>query len=58
MLPAALINIVGTAIGVAVIQGVDGWRQAYNRSVQVSSGLGLTATGKAIAIGLASSICC
>jgi NADH-quinone oxidoreductase subunit H len=52
MLPAALINIVITAIGVTVIQGLDGvgGRKTID-SVQVSSGLGLTATGKVIAIG-------
>src|SRR6476660_6037225 len=52
MLPAALINIVVTAIGVAVIQGLDGVGGKHTIDpVQVSSGLGLTATGKAIAIG-------
>ena len=52
MLPAALINIVVTAIGVGVIQGLDGvgGRNTID-PVQVSSGLGLTATGKVIAIG-------
>ncbi len=52
MLPAALINIVVSAIGVAVIQGLDGvgGRNTID-PVQVSSGLGLTATGKVIAIG-------
>ena len=51
MLPAALINIVVTAIGVGVIQGLDGvgGRQTID-PVQVGSGLGLTATGKTIAI--------
>jgi hypothetical protein len=53
MLPAALINIVGTAIGIGVIQGLDGYRGLHTIDpVQVSSGLGLTATGKAIAIGI------
>jgi NADH-quinone oxidoreductase subunit H len=52
MLPAALINIVVTAIGVTVIQGLDGVGGRHTiDQVQVSSGLGLTATGKAIAIG-------
>jgi len=52
MLPAALINIVVTAIGVTVIQGLDGSGGGHTiDQVQVSSGLGLTATGKAIAIG-------
>ena len=52
MLPAALINIVVTAIGVTVIQGLDGAGGRHTiDQVQVGSGLGLTATGKAIAIG-------
>lgn len=52
MLPAALINIVVTAIGVTVIQGLDGVGGRHTIDpVQASSGLGLTATGKAIAIG-------
>lgn len=49
MLPAALINIVVTAIGVTVIQGLDGFRGV--RTIDsLTRGLGLTATGKAIAI--------
>src|SRR5215510_13039156 len=53
MLPAALINIVVTAIGVAVIQGLDGVGGGHTiDQVQVSSGLGLTATGKVIAIAI------
>ena len=52
MLPAALINIVVTAIGVGVIQGLDGVGGRHTIDpAQVSSGLGLTATGKVIAIG-------
>ena len=50
MLPAALINIVVTALGVGVIQGLDGYR-GMNTIDWLSPGLGLTATGKAIAIG-------
>jgi NADH-quinone oxidoreductase subunit H len=50
MLPAALINIVVSAIGVGTLQGLDGWR-GMNTIDSVSSGLGLTATGKLIAIG-------
>ena len=49
MLPAALINIVVTALGVGVIQGLDGWRGMHTID-SLSSGLGLTATGKVIAI--------
>ncbi len=49
MLPAALINIVITATGVGVIQGLDGY--GGMRTIDsLSGGLGLTATGKAIAI--------
>ncbi|HKP37999.1 MAG TPA: NADH-quinone oxidoreductase subunit NuoH [Pyrinomonadaceae bacterium] len=50
MLPAALINIVVTALGVTTIQGLDGWR-GMNTIDSVTSGLGLTGSGKAIAIG-------
>lgn len=50
LLPAALINIVVTAIGVGTLQGLDGWR-GMDTIDSVTSGLGLTATGKAIAIG-------
>jgi NADH-quinone oxidoreductase subunit H len=49
LLPAALINIVVTAIGVGTLQGLDGWR-GMNTIDSVTSGLGLTATGKTIAI--------
>ena len=53
MLPAALINIVGTAIGIGVIQGLDGVGGMHTLDpVSVSSGLGLTPTGKVIAIGI------
>ena len=49
MLPAALINIVVTAIGVAVIQGLH--NPTGMRTIKsITSGLGLTATGKVIAI--------
>lgn len=52
MLPAALINIVVTALGVGVIQGLDGYRGMHTlNSVNVSSGLALMPTGKVIAIG-------
>ncbi|HEY8203210.1 MAG TPA: NADH-quinone oxidoreductase subunit NuoH [Pyrinomonadaceae bacterium] len=52
MLPAALINIVVTALGVGVIQGLDGFRGMHTiDSVTAGSGLGLMPTGKAIAIG-------
>src|SRR5580765_3306730 len=51
MLPAALINIVVTALGAGVIQGLDGFR-GMQTIVSVTNGLGLTATGKVIAIGI------
>lgn len=51
MLPAALINIVVTALGIGVIQGLDGYRGMHT-IVSVSSGLGLTLTGKIIGIVL------
>src|SRR5713226_8565114 len=50
LLPASLINIVVTAIGVGTIQGLHGWH-GMRTIVSVTSGLGLTATGKIIAIG-------
>ncbi len=49
MLPAALINIVMTALGVAVIQGLD--NPGGMRTIKwIGNGLELTASGKAIAI--------
>jgi len=49
LLPAALINIVVTALGAGVIQGLD--NQAGMRTIKsLASGLGLTASGKVIAI--------
>jgi len=51
MLPAALINIVMTAVGVTVIQGLDGYRGM--RTIEsLTNGLSLTASGKAIAIAI------
>jgi len=53
MLPAALINIVGTAIGIGVIQGLDGVGGMHTLDpINVTGGLGLTPTGKIIAIGI------
>jgi len=49
MLPAALINIVVTAIGVGTIQGLDGLGGRHT-IVSVTNGLALTPTGKIIAI--------
>jgi hypothetical protein len=49
MLPAALIKIVMTAIGVAVIQGLD--NPGGMRTIKwISNSLELTGSGKAIAI--------
>jgi NADH-quinone oxidoreductase subunit H len=53
MLPAALINIVGTAIGIGVIQGLDGVGGMRTLDpINVTGGLGLTPAGKIIAIGI------
>src|SRR5438128_1315767 len=53
MLPAALLNIVGTAIGIGVIQGLDGVGGMHTLDpINVTGGLGLTPTGKIIAIGI------
>src|SRR5256714_7181643 len=49
MLPAALINIVVTAIGVTLIQGLDGWSGMHTIK-SITDGLALTLSGKAIAI--------
>ena len=49
MLPAALINIVVSAIGVGTIQGLDGFRGMHT-IVSISNGLALTPTGKVIGI--------
>ena len=50
MLPAALINIVMTALGIAVIQGLD---SPAGRTIKsLTGGLGLTASGKAIAVAI------
>lgn len=49
MLPAALVNIVVTAIGVGTIQGLNGWR-GMRTIDSLTGGLGLTASGKVIAI--------
>jgi NADH-quinone oxidoreductase subunit H len=53
MLPAALINIVMTAIGIGVIQGLDGVGGMHTLDpINVAGGLGLTLTGKIIAVGI------
>jgi NADH-quinone oxidoreductase subunit H len=51
MLPAALINIVMTAVGVTVIQGLDGYRGMHTID-SLTNGLRLTGSGKAIAIAI------
>jgi hypothetical protein len=49
MLPAALINIVVTAIGIGVIQGLH--NPTGLRTIKsLEAGLGLTASGKVVAI--------
>jgi NADH-quinone oxidoreductase subunit H len=49
MLPAALINIIVSALAVVTLQGLNGWRgmRMFDSTV---GGLNLTATGKGIAI--------
>jgi NADH-quinone oxidoreductase subunit H len=49
MLPAALINIVVTALGIGVIQGLDGWH-GMRLILSVNQGLALTRTGQLVAI--------
>jgi NADH-quinone oxidoreductase subunit H len=49
MLPAALINIVITALGVGTIQGLNGFN-GMQTIVSATNGLALTPTGKGIAI--------
>ncbi len=51
MLPAALINIVMTAVGVTVIQGLDGYNGMHTIS-SLNNGLALTVSGKVIAIAI------
>src|SRR5437870_1233829 len=51
MLPAALINIVVSAIAVVTLQGLDGWRGIHTID-SMTNGLNLTGTGKAIAIAI------
>jgi len=49
LLPAALINIVVSAIGIGTIQGLDGLGGRHT-IVSITPGFGLTASGKTIAI--------
>src|SRR5437667_6472904 len=49
LLPAALINIVVSAIAVVTLQGLDGWHGMHTIQ-SISSGLDLTPAGKGIAI--------
>ena len=51
MLPAALINIVVTAIGVTIIQGLNGYGGMHT-IYSLNKALALTGTGKAIIIAL------
>jgi NADH-quinone oxidoreductase subunit H len=50
MIPAALLNIVLTAVAVFVVQALDGWR-GLDTVESLRRGLNLTAAGKAIMIG-------
>ena len=49
LLPAALINIVVSAISVVTLQGLDGWHGMHTIQ-SITNGLDLTAAGKGIAI--------
>jgi NADH-quinone oxidoreductase subunit H len=51
MLPAALINIVMTAVGVTVIQGLDN-PNGMRTIKSLTSGLALTRTGQVMAIAI------
>ena len=51
MLPAALINIVVSAIAVATLQGLDGWHGIHTIE-SMTNGLNLTGAGKMIAIAI------
>src|ERR1051326_8651239 len=53
LLPAALINIVMTAVGIGGIQGLDGVGGMHTLDpISVTGALGLTPTGKIIAVGI------
>jgi NADH-quinone oxidoreductase subunit H len=49
MIPAALINIILTALAVFIVQALDGWR-GMNTIESMTNGLNLTGSGKAIMI--------
>jgi NADH-quinone oxidoreductase subunit H len=49
LIPSALINIVLSAIGIFLVQAVNGWR-GFKTIESISKGLNLTATGKALMI--------
>ena len=49
MIPAALINIIWTAIAVFAVQALDGWR-GIDTVESLARGVNLTATGKAVMI--------
>src|SRR5213594_4118059 len=51
MLPAALINIVGSAIAVVTLQGFDGWHGIHTIE-SMTNGLNLSGAGKMIAIAI------
>src|SRR5260370_26510531 len=51
MLPAALVNIVGSAIAVFTLQALDGWHVIHNIE-SLTQGLNLTPAGKGIAIAI------
>jgi NADH-quinone oxidoreductase subunit H len=51
MLPAALVNIVVSAIAVFILQALDGWHGIHTIE-SLTGGLNLTAAGKGIAIAI------
>jgi NADH-quinone oxidoreductase subunit H len=51
LLPAALVNIVVSAIAIVTLQGLDGWHGLHTIQ-SITYGLDLTATGKGIAIAI------
>ncbi|MDX6385054.1 MAG: NADH-quinone oxidoreductase subunit, partial [Blastocatellia bacterium] len=51
LLPAALVNIVVSAIAIVTLQGLDGWH-GIKTIDSITNGVNLTPTGKGVAIGI------
>jgi len=51
MIPAALLNVVWTALTVFLVQALDGWR-GIKTIESLTRGLNMTATGKGVAIAM------